>query len=304
MLLPSYVVNVREYRDFLCRSNYEIYEPLDLPCGQCKACRLALASDWTNRLVMEYETSDNALFITWTYDDDHLPKSSLGFPTLDFSHIRKLNQDMTNHFLRDFGWPSPRHYIAGEYGTLSERPHYHSIHYNMPIKYLGLRHYKSYRGNEYLISDYLTNLWGRGFVVVGSFSVESAGYVSRYVTKKLTGQLNADRLLKTGRVQESTRQSNRPGIGYDWLMLHKDDINSLDCVLPGRHKQPLPRYILDKFEDLEIIDVASLKVERSTIKQEALLYSLDVHHMSMEDYLLGQKQRFESIIKKLPRKGV
>lgn len=305
MSLPHDVKSVRDYRDLLCRMNYRTLEPLDLACGRCRGCRLQQSMDWTTRLVMEYLTSQNAWFLTFTYDDEHLPKSDLGFPTLRYEDVRKLNQDLTNHCLRDFNVSSPRHFFAGEYGSRTQRPHVHSIHYNLPITADMLKHYKSVRGYEYFTCDWLSDIWGKGYVVVGLFSPESAGYVARYVTKKLTGPLQDERFEKTGCLQEKNWVSNKPGIGSEWLRQNAGTLDKLSVVLPGmKGPRPIPGYIVDKFEDLEIFDVASMKAERKTINEERFLHALQVHNQSIEDYLKGVEFGIDQIYKKLPREGV
>ena len=45
-----------------------------IPCRQCTGCRTEYARQWAMRLVLEQQQWDNNIFITLTYDNDHLPE--------------------------------------------------------------------------------------------------------------------------------------------------------------------------------------------------------------------------------------
>ena len=47
-----------------------------VPCGQCIECRLKYSREWALRLCCENAVSQNALFVTLTYDDEHLHLSN------------------------------------------------------------------------------------------------------------------------------------------------------------------------------------------------------------------------------------
>ena len=46
-----------------------------LPCGQCIGCRIDYSRQWANRCLLELKYHDSAWFCTFTYDDDHVPRS-------------------------------------------------------------------------------------------------------------------------------------------------------------------------------------------------------------------------------------
>ena len=54
------------------------YSDLDnsfpIPCRQCTGCRTEYARQWAMRLVLEQQAWDNNIFITLTYDNEHLPE--------------------------------------------------------------------------------------------------------------------------------------------------------------------------------------------------------------------------------------
>ena len=45
----------------------------ELPCGQCMACRLNHARMWSIRISHEASCHTHNVFLTLTYDDEHLP---------------------------------------------------------------------------------------------------------------------------------------------------------------------------------------------------------------------------------------
>lgn len=44
-----------------------------IPCGRCLGCRLDYSRSWADRMMLELETSGSAVFLTLTYDQDHVP---------------------------------------------------------------------------------------------------------------------------------------------------------------------------------------------------------------------------------------
>lgn len=86
-------------------------------------------SGWSFRLVKEGESSNTALFVTLTYNTEHVPITNKGFLNLKkkdiqdyFKRLRKLEKDKIKYF------------VCGEYGSRTFRPHYHIILFNAQIK--------------------------------------------------------------------------------------------------------------------------------------------------------------------------
>ena len=51
---------------------------IQVPCGQCIACRVRKAQEWSARLCLEWKTCPAAsCFLTLTYDDEHYPLIAL-----------------------------------------------------------------------------------------------------------------------------------------------------------------------------------------------------------------------------------
>lgn len=105
-----------------------------VPCGSCIICRKRKANALATRAIMETETTGSApLFITLTYNPEHLPKNEHGYETL-----RKLDLQLFFKRLRSLldnqSIPHSLRYLAcGEYGSKTKRPHYHLLLWGFPI---------------------------------------------------------------------------------------------------------------------------------------------------------------------------
>lgn len=48
-----------------------------IPCGRCIGCRLDYSRSWADRMMLELETEKKAIFVTLTYDNDHITWSQI-----------------------------------------------------------------------------------------------------------------------------------------------------------------------------------------------------------------------------------
>lgn len=208
-----------------------------IPCGKCIGCRLDYSRMWAIRSVHESMSHSNNTFVTLTFNDEHLPD--------DRSLHKGEIQSWLKRFRKRFG-NNIRYMVCGEYGSKTERPHYHIIFYN--FKFPDMKFWTTRRGQIYYRSDILESLWTdpwskepRGYCVIGDVSFESSAYVARYVTKKLDGYLGESKY--NGREKEFLSMSRMPGLGYDFFMNNYEDIyNHGYILLPNKHKAPIPRY--------------------------------------------------------------
>lgn len=253
------------------------YELLDLPCGQCIGCRLDRSKDWAVRCVHEASLYDFNCFITLTFDDEHMNEHE-SLVKSDFQNFMKRLRKKYNGFnevtKEDGTKSSPiRFFHCGEYGSLLKRPHHHACLFNFdfPDKVLwsirkGVRLYRSAE---------LEKLWPFGFSTIGDVTFESAAYVARYVTKKLTGDMAA---IHYSRVDEETGEmfyvepeyitmSRRPGIGKGWMDKFGDsDVYSKDFITINGKIQKVPRYydkIYDKINPTRFSDIKAKRIEKA-----------------------------------------
>lgn len=155
-------------------------------CGRCIPCRINKRREWTHRMVLESYCHDENVFVTVTYDDDHLPPDGSVSP----DDMRLFLNRLRDHCSRSLG-SRFRFFGVGEYGEVSQRPHYHFIIFGMSVADLPV----------------FQKAWNKGFVYLGDVTEHSIQYVAGYTLKKM----NKPDLA--GRTPEFQRQSTRPGLG-------------------------------------------------------------------------------------------
>lgn len=217
------------------------------PCGQCMACRLNYARQWSARITHEQlKYGDRSCFLTLTYDDDHLPA--------DMSvHKRELS-DFMKRLRKQLGVKKVRFFGCGEYGDTFGRPHYHVILFGVPVDSDIFRnrhiHYESgkpcgWHADLQAWSDPKTKTY-KGKVHIGTVTSDSANYVCGYVTKKVKGKHAKEYYDSLGIEPEFVLMSRRPGIGQDYVVSHGDYYRIHPFVTIKGVKYPLPRYYVDK----------------------------------------------------------
>lgn len=232
---------------FSLKSGYSDMK-VTLPCGQCIGCRLDRSRQWAIRCMHEASLYTRNCFITLTFNDKYVTDS---LDKRDFVLFMK-------RLRKKFG-QGVRYFHCGEYGELLQRPHHHACLFNFdfPDKVL----FSVNRGVPLYRSALLEKLWPFGFCTVGSVTFESAAYVARYVTKKITGKLAESHYQ--GKVPEYVTMSRRPGIARKWFESFKDDVYPSDFVVirDGIKCRP-PRYY-DSIYDLQDPDsFATIKSKR------------------------------------------
>lgn len=182
---------------------------------------------------------DNA-FVTLTYADDQLPEKGSLNPKHLSGFIKKVRKHIEPLKVRYYG--------VGEYGDLTERPHYHVALFGHPTCEKGLTSLNQ-RNSCCQICDTLRSLWDRGHVYLGDLSPQSASYIAGYVTKKWTSPSHE---ALRGRFPEFARMSLKPGIGAGMMddvasslmEFGLDRLEDVPAVLAhGRQKWPLGRYL-------------------------------------------------------------
>jgi len=191
---------------------------------------------------------DNCV-ITLTYDKENLPAGG----TLVISHFQKFMKRLRKQYSNK----KIRFYHCGEYGVDPftdglGRPHYHACIFNHQFNDLEIFEEKE-TGNVYT-SEKLEKIWGKGFVTVMDLTLKSAGYVARYIIKKINGEKADDHYQKiceiTGKKtkvqKEYATMSRKPGIGHEWYKEFKNDVFPLDDVIVlssnSYHHVPTPKY--------------------------------------------------------------
>ncbi len=238
--------------------------PMAVPCGQCIGCRLERSRQWAVRCMHEASLYEDNCFVTLTYSDDFLPPGG-SLRKRDFQlFMKRLRKHFTGRTIR--------FYHCGEYGENTFRPHYHALLFNLefPDKVLW-----SERGSFSVFrSGVLESLWPFGQSEIGTVTFESAAYVARYITKKITGPLAEDhyRVVDscTGefvdRTPEYSTMSLRPGIGRGWYEKFKSDVYPSDEVI-SRGVGCRPPAYYDSLLYKEDSDVAALVKRKRLFKR-------------------------------------
>jgi len=221
-------------------------QPVDLACGQCIGCRLERSRQWAIRCVHEASLHEDNCFITLTYNDENLPTDR----SLNVKHY----QDFMKRLRFRFG-SGIRFFHCGEYGERFSRPHYHACLFNFDFADK-VKYKKTHSGDQLYTSQALNDLWPFGFSTVGSVSFESAAYVARYITKKVTGAgagahyevLDSRTGELTQRKPEYTTMSRRPGIAKGWFEKFSSDVYPSDFVVIRERIMKPPKYYDRQFE--------------------------------------------------------
>jgi hypothetical protein len=210
-----------------------------------------------------------------TYSPEHLPAHG----SLNYDHpvlfMKRLRKEFGSG-IRSFG--------CGEYGELLSRPHYHLCIFN--FDFLDKKLWRRDAENNLFTSEVLQGLWPYGFSTVGDLTFESAAYVARYVTKKITGKRAAGHYevvdAESGEVftrlpEKPVCVSRRPGVGRGWYEKHGKFVRSHDFVVRNGLKLRPPKYYDRLHEKLDPHGFGSLKAERKEggLKAAAVLEAED-----------------------------
>lgn len=215
------------------------------------------------------------IFITLTYDKKHLP----GDYSVDVKHW----QDFMKRYRFSLNDPGHklRFYMCGEYGEKNLRPHYHAIIFNHDFADKVIYEVNE-RGDKLYTSPSLSKLWPCGLATIGDVTFESAAYVARYCTKKITGENAGAHYLRqhpdTGfwhqvRPEFSTssrggRGTGLGGIASTWIQKFKSDVYPSDFIVARNMQMSPPRFYDNKLPEEEL---AALKRRRRAqgVKQKA-----------------------------------
>ncbi len=180
------------------------------PCGGCIPCKVNKQRKWLARLLLEaahYE--DEVLFVTLTYNPENLPlcqnldaeeKTLVG--TLRKSDLQAFTRRIqrlksTIRSRMNLSAKPVRYYAVGEYGTKSERPHYHLILFGLASQ----------------CEETIAKAWPGGFICLRPAESTNMRYTLKYTLKGLTKDPDA----LYGREPEFTVMSVRPPLGTGFL---------------------------------------------------------------------------------------
>ena len=212
-----------------------------VPCGKCIPCLKRRSSHWSFRINEESKKSKTSCFITLTYEE--APLSQNGYPTLikkDFQNFFKRLRKLAPH---KKGKNRLKYFACGEYGSKTQRPHYHAIVFNLPQK---------------LIDDanVIRNTWKHGHTLVTPSNLKTINYVVGYITKGgFEKHIDKKYGLWDDRIPEFQLMSKGLGECYltpKMIKYYKD--RKLFCIVhENGHILSMPRYYKNKiFNPIEL----------------------------------------------------
>ncbi len=266
---------------------FEHYVPI--PCGKCIGCTLDRSRSWADRMILELDHSKTAVFLTLTYNDDHLSFADIGdcvVPILVKDDVQRFFKRL-RYYYRD---KEIRYYLVGEYGSQTYRPHYHAILYGFSLddfsdkQLVGVNEFHQ----AYFSSPKLEDIWGKGFITLSAVSWQTCAYVARYVQKKsYSDAFGMSPYVDFANVpNEFSLMSRRPGIGGYFAAENPDfdfasklvfsDKNGTD---PGSRSITFPRYVIDKLSDFKpdlAADIISQRREFASVSLDNELQNTDL----------------------------
>ncbi|UPW41612.1 replication initiator protein [Peromfec virus RodF8_42] len=203
-----------------------------VPCGKCYNCLQDRRKQWTLRLQNEhYMYSGDAIFITLTYDDNHLPQ--------DRSVSKRDIQLFMKRLRKYYKTRKLKYYIASEYGGATNRPHYHGIIF-------GIRCGNSSKSKIRLSNFISKHIWKQGYCYVGTGTKSSISYCAKYIVKNfLDGK---EYYTAQGLTPPFSLKST--GLGLSYLIKYFDRFAFESYVTCGKFKVGIPRYYKKKLVEL------------------------------------------------------
>ena len=222
-----------------------------LPCRRCLPCQINYVKNWSTRAYLEGLCHSDSVFLTLTYDEEHLPNPPVLVRKDYQDFLKRLRKRLDKH-IRVFG--------CGEYGSVNGRPHFHFILYGVSL--VDLNPVQAFRpkGNLVYSCKLISDIWPYGFHSVGSVSIQTLKYVARYTLKKQSPEgfdVDSDfprPYLITPR---------RPGLGVPFLQKFSSDLTKGFVVVDSK-KVSIPLFLRQRLQKDNYLDY--LKVESKLLE--------------------------------------
>lgn len=247
-----------------CKNKIQLKSGEIVPCGRCPICKANQRQEWVFRLREEQRESAFSLFVTLTYDDEHVPK--------DYS-VNKRDVQLFFKRLRKRVC-SFRYYFVSEYGDNTFRPHYHGLFFFSQIP------------NINQIYDNISFSWQNGFCSFGQVEEGSIVYCTKYCLKKNNvpfGRKDNFRLVS----------KMNGGLGYQYLnkmVEYHRTTQNLSFVASNGQKCRMPKYYKDKIKGLIRSDFPDFDLEQRELSSKRS--SLE-HLQGFKDFIRGK--HFDSL---------
>lgn len=197
-------------------------------CGKCIYCRIQKAREWSCRLLQELSYWEKSVFVTLTYSDKFLPDShSLVKSDLQkfFKRLRKNSKAKLKYF------------ACGEYGSKTNRPHYHAIIFGLGQS----QEDKTLIKDCWRLCDWSMLQDKKAF---GTVTYDSCRYVSDYIFKKYSGVKAEEEYISKGLAVPFKVSSL--GLGLRYCLDNKENLVHNKQIFCRGVPMALPRYYADK----------------------------------------------------------
>lgn len=254
----------------LSLKNPKTNQSFPINCGKCPDCIARRTSQWSFRLQKEAEVSTSAFFLTLTYNSECIPLTNRGFPTLEPQHVtlflkrlRKKNKGT-----------KIKYYYVGEYGSKTQRPHYHMLLFNANM-------------------EDIESTWNYGKVHYGKVSGASIGYTLKYMVKDPSIKKHPG----NNRINEFGRMSKGLGLAYltsQIIQYHKQKHHLLERInvqIDGK-RISMPRYYKERIYS----EQEKLIIKMEAIKLEAQRW-LDENKIDIPRQIEAHKAKFTKMEK-------
>lgn len=255
-------ISVIDNRDYEIENNFD--KRIYLPCGKCEACRNADSRQWRIRLKEEFYNSENAFFLTLTYDDSTLPYKVCTDYYGKSKYVPVVNKRDIQLFIKKLRFRfeeyykkrglSLKYFLVSEYGPTNFRPHYHCILFNLPVLS------SIPQVNIVQITKEIQKIWNNGFIKLDKCNENRIGYCTKYMSCEtiIPEYLPKPfRLISKGIGKVYLTKSER-------ILWHKKDLNNY--YPDGNFKCKLPRYYKDKIfsedEKVMIRQLNSIRISK------------------------------------------
>lgn len=288
----------KHYRTHMIDKEYQ-----KIPCLQCSGCIERNSREWAIRCMFEKALWKENYFITLTYDDDHIPiapeelkdtRNGVTYVndgswidnTLIPKDAKDFIDDIRDHYRYHYGHIGIRYFGCGEYGSQTQRCHFHIILFNFPLlnrkkwneeKQIwedapaDLKVYKVTKDETLFTCDEIQKKWGKGFITIGEVNWDTCAYTARYVMKKAgVKKIPREYFFENGRQPEYVFMSRKPGIGYDYFANKADTIYENDEIIIRGHKEKIspvkpPSFFDKKYDLINHEKMQEIKYQRKKI---------------------------------------
>lgn len=259
---------------------------IKVDCGRCYPCLSNKRNAWTFRMMQETKYSESSLFITLTYDEDHVlfcwnnvngPNDKFTYeelrenadrpeilnyntPTLVQEDLVRFNKRLRKAITEDKSLDKVWFKKVEKSGKWAPKYRFYGIgeygasgdrpHYHIIAWNIPDTWFNWDPVHNQYYSEKLEKVWDKGFIHIGTVTQQSIHYVAKYTLKDIfMGPYETTKAEKPFGLM-----SRVPGIGHSYINDNIKDYfnNTLDpyATIENNYKYPLSRYYKTRiFED-------------------------------------------------------